>query len=485
MASVPLPVAAPTPTPTPAPTPTPTTKPLPGAAPPNASKANLAKESPGKPEAKAKMSPRTWLIRVGIGVFVVVAAGVATVWFMRPPEVSAVVVKFAPLVRTLQFSARVATASRVEIGSTVTGRVVQIAVTEGATVKKGDLLIRLESDELGAVLAQAAANERQAVARLSGLRTTGRSAAAAAVAQADSGLIAANAALKRTEDLTAKGFLSAASLDESRRAASVARAQLDAARAQANANADQGTDISQAEAQLALAASATTAVRARLTQTELLAPADAKILTRLVEPGQIVQPGHALLNIVLASPLQLIAQVDERYLEQLQIDQPATVLADAFPNQRFAARVLTIAPVVDPLKGAVEVKFQVATPPVFLREDMTLSVEVETARRERALVVPVDALQGEESSSTAIAMIAREGKVEARTVRTGIRTLDAAEILDGLADGEIVLKGDAPEVGKRVRANTEPADDKAKEPTKKNNVGSAKNKSAAQNVVPQ
>ena len=462
-------------------TPTSTAQPVPRSAPTNASTANA---NQGKLAVKAKMPRRKLLIWLGASVLFVLATGAAIAWFMRPPEVSAVVVKFAPLVRTLQFSARVATASRVEIGSTVTGRVVQITVREGATVKKGELLIRLESDELGAGLAQAIANERQAIARLNGLRTTGRSAAAAAVAQADSGVIAANATLKRTEDLTAKGFLSPASLDEARRAASVARSQLTAARSQATANADQGTDISQAEAQLALAPSASTAARARLTQTALVAPADAKILTRLVEPGQIVQPGHALLNIVLASPLQLIAQVDERYLEQLQIDQPATVLADAFPNQRFAARVLTIAPVVDPLKGAVEVKFQVPAPPSFLREDMTLSVEVETARRAHALVVPVDALQGEESSPTAMVMIAHEGKVAARTVRVGIRTLEAAEILDGISEGEIVLKGNAPKEGKRVRVNMEATEANSNETNKNGNASSAKSKYANQNMVP-
>ena len=81
-----------------------------------------------------------------------------TVWWVtRPSEVPAVSARMAPLVRTLQFSARVATTSRVEVGSTLTGRVLQVAVTEGASVKAGDVLVRLESDELEAALAQASA----------------------------------------------------------------------------------------------------------------------------------------------------------------------------------------------------------------------------------------------------------------------------------------------------------------------------------------
>ena len=94
-----------------------------------------------------------------------------------------------------------------------------------------------------------------------------------------------------------------------------------------------------------------------------------------------------------STPL-LTALVDERYLEQLQLGQSATVLADAYPGQRFTAKVEAISPLVDAQRGAIEVKFAVTgTAPAFLREDMTLSVEVETAKRDRALVLPVNALR--------------------------------------------------------------------------------------------
>jgi len=360
----------------------------------------------------------------------------------------------APLVRTLQFSARVATASRVEVGSTLTGRVLQIAVDEGAQVKAGDLLVRLESDELRAALAQTQASERQAAARLAGLRSTGRSTAQAGVAQAASVLAAAQADLERTQDLVAKGFLSEARLDEAHRAVAVAQAQLDGARAQRAAVAEPGTDVTQAQAQLAQASAARAAAEARLGEAVLTAPADARVLSRMVEPGQIVQPGRALLGLALAGPLQLVAQVDERYLGQLQAGQVAGVLADAYPTQRFAARVLSIAPLVDAQRGAIEVKFSLPQPaPAFLREDMTLSVEVETARREQALVVPADALRGDESTGHSV-WLAHDGRVEVRKVRLGLRTLDAAEILDGLSAGEVVLVGPAPPPGQRVRADT-------------------------------
>ena len=374
---------------------------------------------------------------------------------LRGPQVDALVVQSAPLVRTLQFSARVATLSRVDVGSTVTGRVAQVRVMEGAPVRQGDVLVQLESDELRAALAQAVAAERQAKARLEGLRSTGRTAAQAARAQADASLQAASASLARVQQLVAEGFYSPAQLDEARRAVDVARAQQLGAQAQLQATADAGTEVAQAQAQLALAQAATVAAQARLAQATLVAPADARVLVREVEPGQIVQPGKALFSLALAGPTQLVAQVDERFLEQLQLGQPAWVVADAFAAQRFAARVLSIAPAVDAQRGAIEVKFSIEQAPAFLREDMTLSVEVETARRERTLVLPQAALRGPAGGDQASVLVLQDGRAQVRNVRLGLRTLDAVEVLGGLKESDTVLRGHASlQDGQRVRART-------------------------------
>ena len=376
---------------------------------------------------------------------------------LRGPQVDALVVQSAPLVRTLQFSARVATLSRVDVGSTVTGRVAQVRVMEGTEVRQGDVLVQLESDELRAALAQAVAAERQAKARLEGLRSTGRTAAQAARAQADASLQAASASLARVQQLVAEGFYSPAQLDEARRAVDVARAQQLSAQAQLQANADAGTEVAQAQAQLALAQAATVAAQARLAQATLVAPADARVLVRGVEPGRIVQPGKALFSLALAGPTQLVAQVDERFLEQLQLGQPAWVVADAFAAQRFAARVLSIAPAVDAQRGAIEVKFSIEQAPAFLREDMTLSVEVETARRERTLVLPQAALRGPAGGDQASVLVLQDGRAQVRNVRLGLRTLDAVEVLGGLKESDTVLRGHASlQDGQRVRARTVP-----------------------------
>ena len=91
--------------------------------------------------------------------------------------------------------------------------------------------------------------------------------------------------------------------------------------------AEQGS-LSRAAAGRHLSLAAASAARARLAQTSLRSPADARVLLRTVEPGQIVQPGKALMSLALVGPTQLVAQVDERFLEQLRPGQMASVLAE-------------------------------------------------------------------------------------------------------------------------------------------------------------
>lgn len=402
------------------------------------------------------MTLRRRLLWAAVAVLVLGALALVGLAWRRGPQVEVIAVQRAPLVRTLQFSARVATLSRVDVGSTVTGRVAEVRVTEGATVRAGDVLVQLEDQEWRAALAQAEAAEQQALARLAGLRSSTRTATQAALAQAEATQRTAQAALVRTQQLVAQGFYSAAQLDEAGRAATVAQEQVRSASAQVQANADGGADLVQAQAQRDVARAATAAAAAHLAQATLRAPTDARVLLRAVEPGQIVQPGKALLSLALVGPTQLVAQVDERFLEQLRPGQSATVLADAFPEQRFAARVLSLAPAVDAQRGAIEVKFALdGAAPDFLREDMTLSVEVETARRDATLVLPQSALRVADATAAPAdqteVLVLQDGRAQARSVRLGLRTLGAVEVQEGLAAGEAVLRNGTVTPGARVR----------------------------------
>jgi HlyD family secretion protein len=372
----------------------------------------------------------------------------------RAAVVDGTTVQAKGLIRSVQFSGRVATLARVDIGSTLTARVAQVLVREGAQVRADDVLVRLESDELHAAMGQAQAAQSQARARLQGLRSTGRMQTQAALAQAQANVQAARADVARTRQLVTQGFLSPARLDEAQRSLEVAQAQQDSAAAQVQANAESGTEVSQAQAQLDTAHAALVAAQARLGQTVLRAPDLARVLVRTVEVGQIVQPGRVLLSLALDGPAQIKAQVDERFLSQLAVGQTATVVADAFADQRLTAKVSYIAPAVDAQRGAVEVTLTLdKEAPGFLREDMTLSIEVETARRESALTVPLAALRTSPGAAedAANVLVVADGRAQLRSVRLGVRSLQAAEVVSGLQAGDTVLLGGNAAAGQRVR----------------------------------
>lgn len=393
---------------------------------------------------------RLWLI---LGAAALLLGG--TWWGVnqwRGPQVPAVQVQSQPLVRTLQFSARVETRSRVGVGSTMVGRVEHVAVREGDAVQAGQLLVQLEQAELHASAQQAQASLAQAQAQLANVRTNSRIGNQAQVAQAQASVTQAQADWARNQQLVVQGFLSQAALDEKRKALDVARAQLQAAQAQAAASADGGAELKGAVAQVQQAQAALAAAQAKLQQTRIVAPSGGKVLLRDVEPGQIVQTGTALLQLALDGPTQIVAQVDERFLDQLREAQPAQVVADAFPEQRLAAKVLSIAPGVDAQRGAVEVKLALEeAPPAFLREDMTLSVSVETGRKADALVLPLQALHGSKDGSAAQVLVLDGGTATAKPVQVGLRTLEAMEITQGLQAGDTVLLPPA-QAGQRVRA---------------------------------
>ena len=134
------------------------------------------------------------------------------------------------------------------------------------------------------------------------------------------------------------------------------------------------------------------------------------------------------------------------------MQQNATVISDAYPDQSFPARINFIAPSIDPQRGTVEVRLTVNLVPDFLRQDMTVSVNVETAKRARALAIPNDALSSIKGDKAVVLMV-RDGKVQRQQITLGLRGLAMSEVKSGLSEGDQVL-ADAEsslEDGTRVR----------------------------------
>jgi len=332
---------------------------------------------------------RAWRVRWRIAGALAVAAAAAYAAFLQTagPGVEAAKVVRRDVVQSVVASGRVVTPHRVEVGVQVTGTVAEVAVEDGDKVKAGQRLLALESSE-------ARAAERQAQATLDNAR----------------------AQLQRNRRLHEKGFVGEAALEDSARAEEIALRQLEAA-------------------------------RARLAYMVVKAPVGGTLITRGVDPGDVVQPGKVLMTLSPAGGTEIVLQIDERNLGRIRVGQKALASADAYPERRFAAALAFISSGIDPQRGTIEVKLQVPQPPDYLKEDMTVSVDIETERRAGTLALSADAVH--DATGPAPWVLAVEnGRAVRRPVKLGLRGERVVEIAEGLAEGELVV----PVANGRIRA---------------------------------
>lgn len=374
---------------------------------------------------------------------VLVLVVVATAWLLagklRGRELEAYPVTARPLVQTVVATGRVVAVSRAQVGSPVTGVVLERRVREGDAVQPGDVLAVLRADDLEAAAAEAEA-------ALDQLRRSGRPQAQAALREAEARLQQASREAERRRDLFARQLIAREALEQALQAETAARSSAEQARLRARDQAEGGAAEAAAQAHLATA-------RALLAKTTIRAEVAGTVLTRNAEPGDLVQPGRVLFEIARAGDTELLVPVDEKNLQVLALGQPAMCVADAFPDRPFPATVSFIAPSVDAQRGSVDIRLSVSPVPDFLRQDMTVSVNVETGRRDSALVVPNDALAAIDGSSAQVWRVA-DGRATRQTVELGLRGMALTEITAGLRDGDQVLADAGADIadGSRVRA---------------------------------
>jgi HlyD family secretion protein len=260
--------------------------------------------------------------------------------------------------------------------------------------------------------------------------------------QNEANLVNAQRAFERAAQLRATNAGTEAQLDEARRALLVAQAMARSARVQVTGLSDGGSDRVMAESQLAEARAALEVARARLAYTRISAPIGGTLISRNVEPGWVVQPGQALMVLSPQGRAQLVVQIDEKNLGLIALGQAAIASADAYPDRRFAAQLAYINPAVDAQRASVEVKFDVDVPPDYLRQDMTVSVDIAVAERKDAIVVPLSAVR-DLGGPRPYVLVAAGGRAERRDVRLGLRGPSLVEVRDGLAVGDQVLPGGA------------------------------------------
>ena len=406
-------------------------------------------------EVRSRLAQWRWPLLVMI--LLLAAAAYWLVPVLLGPKVPAFPVVRSELIQTVVASGRVESPSRIDIGSQITGEVSSVPVTEGQVVKEGQSLILLENGDESAAVDQAKAAVNQAEARLRQIRELTTPVAEQALAQAKATLANAQKQYDRTQDLAAKGFIGQSQLDDAERNLQVARSQMETAQLQVKSNRPDGTEYAIAQTSLQQARATLLAAQARLGHTLIKAPVAGTLISRNVERGDVVQPGKVLMVLSPAGATQLVVQIDEKNLRYLSLGQSAIGAADAYPGKRFPVEVVYINPGVDATRGSVEVKLNVPSPPDYLRQDMTVSVDIEVAHLVDALSLSPEAMHDAAGVAPWV-MLVVDGRALKRPVKLGVRGDKRVEILDGLIEGDLVLRaaGNTVTEGARVRPVTPP-----------------------------
>jgi RND family efflux transporter MFP subunit len=337
-----------------------------------------------------------------------------------PPQVEQTTVTLAypyQAYTVLNATGYVVAQRKASVASKATGRLEWLGVAEGTRVKRGEVIARLESQDVRAARDQAAANVRVARASLEQAR-----------AEFDDAL----RSLKRSEDLLKQNFVSPAAHD-------TAVTRHDKAKA-AVASAQAG--LGAAEANLRVADVA-------VEQTVIRAPFDGVVLTKNANVGDTITPFSSALDtkgavVTMAdmATLEVEADVSEANLQKVQVGEPCEIELDAIPGGRFPGRVSRMVPTVDRSKATVMTKISFDQLDPRILPDMSakvafLSEPVPSGQREPRPAVNAGAVVARAGSE--VVFVVRDGKAVQTAVRTGARIGDLIELTQGPQPGEKVI----------------------------------------------
>jgi HlyD family secretion protein len=136
--------------------------------------------------------------------------------------------------------------------------------------------------------------------------------------------------------------------------------------------------------------------------------------------------------------IQLVVQIDEKNLSLIAVGQKALGSADAYAKETFPTEVFYINPGIDVARASVEVKLRVPKPPAYLRQDMTVSVDIEVARRDKAITLPAGSVHDLNKPKPFVLKIVK-GKAVRQDISVGIVSGGQVEVTKGLEAGDLVV----------------------------------------------
>lgn len=325
---------------------------------------------------------------------------------MLPVAVRTAIVEPGEISEKLQFTGELESPLTVQLSSKMQGRLEKlelkngVEVTEGVEVKQGDVIAEIEHRDLEAQLKLAEAQVRQSEVALADKERERR----------------------RLEAL----FAGEVATEQARDAAVAAHESAEAA-------------LAQAKAHQKLA-------KVNLEESFIRAPMDGVVAERYADPGAMVGASTPIVRLVQMTPLRLMVSVPARMLPALEPGvTPVEVKTDVYPDRVFNCLVSRIFPTVDPATRTAPVEILLenersGSGQWLLRPGMYATAEVRMAMRETALMVPASSVI--RVLDRQVVFVAEGSAARAATVKTGIRSGDQVEIVEGLSAGdEYVVMG--------------------------------------------
>lgn len=317
----------------------------------------------------------------------------------------------------LNASGYVVAQRRAAVASKITGRLVSISVEEGSTVKRGEIIARLESEDTAAVKEQTAANLDMA---RSGL------------AQAKADLNEATLSFNRAGELLKRNL--------------IAKAEFDAAEA---AYKRAAAAVQHAEDGIRAGRAALRGAEVALEYALIRAPFDAVVLTKNADVGDIITPLGAAANakasvvtIADMDSLQVEVDVSESSIRDVKKGQPCEIQLDALPDSRFRGTVHMIVPTADRTKATILIKVQFVDKDKRILPEMSAKVaflQRPIKPEEQRPRLAIDRASLVTRNGKPAVFLARGGEAAEVPVKTGESFGDAIEILAGVNAGDRII----------------------------------------------
>lgn len=310
--------------------------------------------------------------------------------------------------------------TKASVSSKVPGRLAYLGVEEGDQVVEGTVIARLEAAEYEAALRQAGAEVL---------------AAEAARHEAEAQVLQAQRGLERARALERDSLVSAQAVEDAVTGLATAEARLRAA-----------------EARVAAARQAEAAARAALENTIIRAPFSGTVLRKDAEVGEVVAPAvagggltrGAVVTMADLSTLEVEVDVNEAYIGGIRRGQPAEIVLDAYPSERFPGHVRQVVPTADRQKATVLVRVAIDTADARILPEMGARVvfreelsAAEAAAGPARVIVPAAAVRNE--GGVEVVWLVVEGRAQRREIEAGPVTGGEREVRRGLSGGETVI----------------------------------------------